>query len=241
MAIVQRRAAPSLLLISHRQPAAREAKNSDKPDAPCVYNPPRLDGLRGRGVVDTAADHTGESPGDLLVELLAATADGDRAAFARLYQESSGRLFAVALRILRRRDLAEDVLQDAYLTIWKKAGQYQAERGRPLAWMATIVRYRAIDRLRTGSRMPDAQPSAADIETFEAAGDCDGWQEPQAITIGIRRCLERLQPKQRDAILLAFYHGFTHEELAVRLDVPLGTVKSWVRRGLMQLKDCLDA
>jgi len=238
MAVAQRRNTAALLLIAPQQ-QREERKISPETDDAGGYTRQRLDGIRGCRVAEHATDHAGESLGDQLAELLSATAAGDRAAFARLYQETSDRLFAVALRILRRRDLAEDVLQDAYLAIWKKAGQYQAGRGRPLAWMATIVRYRAIDRLRASGRAAEAQPSA--VEDLEAEGDCADWQEPQALAIGLSRCLERLQPKQRDAILLAFYHGFTHEELAVRLDVPLGTVKSWVRRGLMQLKDCLDA
>lgn len=181
-----------------------------------------------------------ESRDESLEVLLAETARGDRDAFAQLYQLTSPKLFAIALKMLRRRDAAEEVLQDVYLSIWRKAGQYRPERGQPLAWMSMIVRYRAIDRIR-----------AQDREAAEIRGSGDEVQaviDAQAVELhpaqrqdpALRGCIEQLQGQQQRAILLAFYYGYTHEELAVRLDAPLGTVKSWVRRGLLQLKECLD-
>ena len=167
---------------------------------------------------------------DPLGPLLAA-AGGDRRAFQRLYQISSPRLFAIAVRILRRRDLAEEALQDAFVAIWQRAGQYQAARGAPMAWMGTVVRNRAIDLLRRGGQ-----------EVTGLEPDRHARAEPALSDLAenVRNCLATLQESQRRAILLAYYYGMTHQELADRLDAPLGTVKSWVRRGLLQIKDCLQ-
>ncbi len=174
-----------------------------------------------------------------LGQLLAATAGGDRGAFQQVYQLSGPRLFAIALRILRRRELAEEVLQEAFVSIWRKPGQYQPERGEPLAWMARIVRNRAIDHIRAESRAPQDQTSLDKIP--EARLEAEGAVAfADHGTGALRDCLGHLKKDQRNSIVLAYYYGLTHEELAARLETPLGTVKSWVRRGLMQLKDCLD-
>ena len=169
---------------------------------------------------------------DSLARLLAAAAKGDRQAFGRIYQLSSGRLFAVALRITRRRELAEEVLQEAYVTIWHKAHQYYPDRGAPMAWMTTIVRNRAIDHLRRRPREDQELDQ-------EAPGDIDAWFDGAAADV--RGCLAVLPGNQRQAILLAYYYGMTHEELALQMSAPLGTVKSWVRRGLSRLRECYEA
>ncbi|MCW5745760.1 MAG: sigma-70 family RNA polymerase sigma factor [Alphaproteobacteria bacterium] len=174
---------------------------------------------------------------DRLRRALAATARGERAAFADLYRAAAPTLMAVALRVLARRDAAEDVLQEAFLAIWDKAGLYQPERGAPLTWMAMVVRHRAIDRLRHERRRGEdayASPdAAADVPSLTAPAD--------GATRDVLACLGRLAPEPRQAIWLAVRHGFTHDEIAVRMDRPLGTVKSWIRRGMMELKECLDA
>ncbi len=180
-------------------------------------------------------------PGNLpLTELIAATARGDRPAFAALYAATSPQLFAVALRIMRRRDRAEEVLQDAFVSIWKRARDYDAAKGSALTWMASIVRHRAIDMLRR---------ERATVGLDDAPG-AEAWADPgpdpfeatatNAEARRVRDCLDTLEGKQREAILLAYYEGLTQEELAGRLAAPLGTVKSWVRRGLLRLKDCLE-
>ncbi len=170
---------------------------------------------------------------DSLGPLLQATAEGDKEAFARLYQLSSGRLFAIALRVTRSRDIAEDVLQDAFVTIWRKAGQYYPDRGAPMAWMTTIVRSRAIDALRRRpAEAPEPEVEKAPVDQ-EAAWINTGSLE-------MRGCLDKLPENHRKALLLAYYYGLTHVELAEELNAPLGTVKSWVRRGLLQLKECVD-
>ncbi len=171
---------------------------------------------------------------DSLGPLLQATAQGDRQSFARVYQLASGRLFAIALRITRRREAAEDVLQEAFVTIWRKAGQYYPDRGSPMAWMTTIVRSRAIDYLRS----KPAEAPEPEVEAAPADDRNDAWESLG--TLEIRRCLDALPDNQRKAILLAYYYGMTHTELAAELAAPLGTVKSWVRRGLLQLKECVD-
>ena len=177
---------------------------------------------------------------DPLEDLLAATARGDKAAFQRLYTLSAPRLYPIVRRLLVAREAADEVLQEAYVLIWRKATQYRSEKGRPMAWMATIARNCAIDRLRSEAREPrhiEPWDEAAEVKADPAARS----QSPmERVDPSLQKCLAKLPEKQRDAILLAYYHGMTHEELAAHMQVPLGTVKSWVRRGLLQLRDCLD-
>ncbi|NGY06559.1 sigma-70 family RNA polymerase sigma factor [Solimonas terrae] len=180
----------------------------------------------------------------LLVRLLADTAGGDQRAFRELYQATSSHLFGVLVRILERRDWAEEALQDCYLRVWQKADQYAAEKGAPLTWMQTIARYRALDLLRMKRpevSIPDEDE--APPMTF-ADGDALNPEVRATEQEGIGRlsnCLDELAPEPRKSVLLAYYEGYTHPELAVVMKAPLGTVKSWVRRGLSQLRECLDA
>ena len=173
---------------------------------------------------------------DRLRLALTATARGERAAFADLYRLASPMLMAVALRVLGRRDAAEDVLQEAFLAIWDKAGLYRAERGAPLTWMAMVVRHRAIDRVRQERRRGE--------ETLASQGEADDVPFMMEAADGTARdvlaCLGRLGSEPRRAIWLALRHGLTHEEVAARMDRPLGTVKSWIRRGVLDLKECLE-
>lgn len=194
-------------------------------------------GTQGCRVLNSNQENVALDP---FADLVLATAGGDKEAFARLYSESSGRLMAIALRMVGRRDLAEDILQEAYVAIWRKAKQFDHTRGRAFTWLAAIVRYRAIDRLRADNRETrDAVfLDDSDSELPEFADADQPLDVPEAMAV--RDCLGRLQKDQRKAIALAYYHGFTHEELAERLETPLGTVKSWVRRGLLQLRNCLE-
>ena len=175
-----------------------------------------------------------------LAPLVHRTALGDRRAFEQLYRQTSATLFGVALALMRRRDLAEEVLQEAYIKAWHAAGTYQAERGTVSTWLGTIVRRSAIDRLRRqkGDRRAVADP---DWELFEDDGP--GPLERMMADADARRlakCLEHLDERQRESVRLAFFHGMTHSELAERLATPLGTVKAWIRRGLDRLRGCLD-
>lgn len=172
--------------------------------------------------------------------LLARVARGDRAAFTDLYHATSDRLLGIAVKMLGRRDIAEEVLQEAFLAVWLKAASYRPSLGAPMAWMTTIVRHRAIDRLRL---MGGAQalPVGSDGELEDLRDVAVGAADSQIIARkAILDCLDRLKEKQRRLILLAFYYGYTHEELSARSGTPLGTIKSDVRRGLADLKGCLD-
>ena len=180
---------------------------------------------------------------DELPALLAATARGDEAAFARLYALSSPHLMGLLLRMLKRMDWAEEALQDCYLRIWRRSESYSPERGAPMAWLATIARYRALDLLR--ARRPEVSdtpddPDAAPIEAVDESQRPEDHAIEQEGLRALERCLSRLSADERRSVLLAYHHGYTHSELASALKTPLGTIKSWVRRGLQQLRACLE-
>lgn len=175
-----------------------------------------------------------------LHDWLRAVAAGDRRAFEALYRRTSAKLFGVCLRILGERGIAEEVLQDVYLTIWRKAGQYDAGRAAPVTWLAMIARNRAIDRLRSARIERASVPIdlAADLPDEGAT-----VLERALVAADGRRlhdCLDELGDEQRRAIRIAFLEGSTYEEFASRSGTPLGTVKSWIRRGLLKLRDCLQ-
>lgn len=174
---------------------------------------------------------------DPLKALLVDVAAGDRAAFKVLYDRCSGRLLAILIRMIGRRDLAEDVLQDSFLTIWQKAKLYSPSLGAPMAWMTTLVRRKAIDRLRLVWR--EAPGSESDVSTLEQNQDFSLAVPEAALNVAMRRALESLSHEYRKAIELTYLYGLTNEELAEKLAVPLGTAKSRVRRGLAQLKALL--
>jgi RNA polymerase sigma factor (sigma-70 family) len=180
------------------------------------------------------------APVDPLSDLMTRVGAGDRAALGRLYEATSAKLFAVCLRILRNRDESEDVLQEVYLTVWRRADRYEAARGGALAWMATIARNRAIDRLRARGPMAYAEP-AEDLNLPDEAPLAPALLEQAQDARALYACLETLDQRTREVIRTAFFEGVTYEALARRLDAPLGTVKSWVRRGLLKLKGCLEA
>jgi RNA polymerase sigma-70 factor (ECF subfamily) len=182
--------------------------------------------------MDLSADYN-----ERLESLLLATAQGDQAAFRRFYEVCSSRLYPVALRILREEGRAAECLQDAFLKIWLKAGEYEAGRS-PLAWAAAIVRYQAIDLLRRLPKdLPDWEEADWEREDWNASrldGPCE--RERQML----EDCLSRLPQDQRQAISQAFYRAATDEEVAQFAGAALGTVKSWIRRGLLALRECLE-
>lgn len=168
-------------------------------------------------------------------ELLAACTLRDQKAFERLYQLYSANLFALAQRILKHEQRAEECIQDAFVKIWEHAGDFNANKGTPYTWMAAIVRYRALDMLRQNN--PESNTDDwAPYEHLMVDELTPGDDESKALG----RCLDELRSEQRECILLAFYEGLTHAELSERVDKPLGTVKTWIRRGLAQLKTCLE-
>ena len=168
-------------------------------------------------------------------------ADGDRDAFERLYHAAAPRLLGVCLRLMPDRAEAEDVLQEVFVTVWRKAPQFDAAKSSAMTWLAAIARHRTIDRLRAS---PEAA-SRAPIELADAEPDPDAAPAAQAEAESERSrldvCIERLEPKRRTLIRTAFLDGATYEELARRCGSPLGSVKSWIRRGLLQLRACLEA
>jgi RNA polymerase sigma-70 factor, ECF subfamily len=173
-----------------------------------------------------------------LAQLLARTASGERQAFAELYEASKAKLFAVSLRIVRERQLAEEVLQDSFVSIWNHATDYAAARSAPMTWMTAIVRNRSLDIVRRAREEPDVDDALSANLVDESAAPAREAQD-RAEAHDVRRCLEELEAEQRQSIALAFFHGLTHSELAAHLRRPLGTVKTHIRRGLMKLRDCL--
>lgn len=177
----------------------------------------------------------------LLNELLVRSGHGEIKAFQQLYKKSSPNLLAVCKYILRDTSLAEDVLQEGFIKIWKHASQFTASKADAMTWMAVIVRNQALNKLREAKSRP--QLADVEYETLEFLS-----KEPEPDTLyqqgddvrNLLKCLEYLKPDQRECVLRAFYHGQTHEELANALKKPLGTVKAWIRRGLEQLRGCLQ-
>ena len=176
-----------------------------------------------------------------LAAALVRTGIGDRSALRIVYQDTSAKLFGVLLRILNDRSEAEDVLQDVYVTVWRRAALFDPARASPITWLVAIARNRAIDRLRTyTARRRTAPIEEADDVADAAPGALDTVvRTEQQARLGT--CLGELEAKTANAIRLAFYDGATYEELAERMSVPLGTMKSWIRRGLLKLRACLEA
>jgi RNA polymerase sigma-70 factor (ECF subfamily) len=176
-----------------------------------------------------------------LTDLLARTALADQRAFAELYRMTSAHLYAVALRILRDAGAAEEVLQESFVNIWHHAGSYVAAKSQPLTWLTSVVRNRCLDQLRR-----------REVETVtmddEDEGPAIAAEDPTPLEMllsgadarAVGACVEALEPGQKQAIALAFFQGLSHSELAHHLREPLGTVKSWIRRGLERLRACLD-
>ncbi len=176
---------------------------------------------------------------DPLAELLPRIAAGDRAALRQLYQATSSKLFGVCLRILSNRDESEDVLQEVYLTIWRRADRFEASRASVMTWISTIARNRAIDRLR--ARGPLAYADQIDeLEIADDAPRAEALLEAAQSGEALGKCLSELDERTEKVIRTAFFEGLTYEALAHRMEAPLGTVKSWIRRGLLKLKGCLE-
>jgi RNA polymerase sigma-70 factor (ECF subfamily) len=175
-----------------------------------------------------------------LAAALVRVAGGDRSALRIVYQDTSAKLFGVCLRILKDRSEAEDVLQEVYVTVWRKAAAFDPNRASPITWLVAVARNRAIDRLRASAAGRRTEPiEAADAVSDPAPAAAEQVELAQQHQ-RLARCLDELEERQAGAIRAAFLDGATYEELAARMSVPLGTMKSWIRRGLLKLRACLE-
>ena len=178
----------------------------------------------------------------LLADLLARIGRGEATALAALYERTSGQLFAVLIRILRRRELAEEALQDVFVRIWNKAASYRPTRGTAMTWLISLARYRAIDLKRRARREVgwEERPDGFQDDPADPAPDPMAQTFLGIETQRLQACFEGLGQGQRHSIRLTYLEGLTQEEAARALQTPLGTVKSWIRRGLQALKECLS-
>lgn len=168
---------------------------------------------------------------------LEACARGERFALNALYQREARWLLGVAQRIVGNRDHAQDVLQDAFLQIWQRAASYQRSLGSARGWIYTVVRHRALDLARRSGREVSV---GDDLEALSDAHQADQHGHAGPDTTALDRCLAALDERKRECIVCAFVEGYTHDQIATRLSTPVGTVKSWIRRGLLALKECLS-
>lgn len=176
-----------------------------------------------------------------LGELLARSGLRDQRAFAELYRYAAPKLFAVVLRILRREDWAEEVLQESFVSIWNHANAYSATKSAPMTWMTAIVRNRALDWVRRPNVEAGDENYDVLVEALPDEGDGpDLLLGRQRDGLALAQCMKELSGNQRQSITLAYVHGLSHGELAQHMKEPLGTVKTWIRRGLERLRTCLD-
>ena len=180
----------------------------------------------------------GPLPDDEVSAIIRRCAAGDRTALRRLFETEAPRMIGVAERILRRRALAEEATQDAFVQLWRKAGSFDPAFGSGRSWLYTILRNRSLNILRDESRTD----LVGEDRRIEEASDEDD-PETTLLKLGessrLRACLEKLEPVRRNAIVLAYTRGLSHGELAGQLGLPLGTIKSWIRRSMLSLKECL--
>ena len=185
------------------------------------------------------AKAAGADPSEL-VDLLARVAKRDSQAFAKLYKLTQAKLHGVVARIVPRGDSSGELLQEAFVRIWEKAADYDPAKGSPIAWMATIARNRALDEVRrvrpvSLEAMPEGFEPAA--EEFDPLGARDKSERLTALM----NCLNSLDEEKREAVMLAYYRGYSREALARRYNRPVPTVKTWLRRSLLQLRECLES
>ena len=187
-----------------------------------------------------------------LEALIAAAAQVDHACFAQIYSRTHMHLFGVALRILRHGQAAEDVLQEAYVSIWKNAGGYRSEVDgqtiQPMTWLIAIVRNKALDALRSRTRRKESElPESGDVDeedtetTATPAPSAMQLLEQASQALHIEGCMNALEGSYRQSLALAYYQGLSHTEVAAQMGAPLGSVKAWIRRGLEKLRSCLAA
>jgi len=190
--------------------------------------------------------HNQTNENQRLVELLARVARHDHAAFAQLYQLTRRHLLGVAVRLMRNREVAEEILQDAFINVWQQAGRYASGMSSPMTWLIFIVRNKGLDQLRNSRRAADY--GAMESMQYDAdGGEASDEGDPEAQCIAsldavvLNHCLGMLDPPQRHSLTLAYFGGMSHAEVAAHLHVPLGTAKAWMRRGLERLRKTMEA
>jgi RNA polymerase sigma-70 factor (ECF subfamily) len=170
--------------------------------------------------------------------LLARVARGDRAALDLLYARTSAKLYGVVLRIVQRREVADDVLQDVYVRVWGQAGRFAPDKGSAIAWLATIARNIAIDHVRQSKRFVSDEDAGLAERADDARSALDVLEHDDEAR-RLKTCLDALEPERRALVVAAYFDGASREDLAARAGAPVGTIKTWLHRSLKQLKDCL--
>ena len=182
-------------------------------------------------------------PDTTLIALIDRVALADEKALRELYEMTSSKLYGVAVRVVTNREWAEDVLQEAFINIWRIAGDYKASLSPPMAWLALVVRSRGLDFLRRRTALrADRMQELDDVISDTVAGDSPNPMDTAQASeqaLALHQCLSQLDHKQREVVSLAYMRDLSHSELAQQLKLPLGTVKTWIRRGLEQLRGCM--
>ncbi len=193
------------------------------------------------GAVDNPTFRTNDDA-DQLEHLLARITLKDQKALQQLYQKVAGRLNGIAMKILSDRDLSNDVLQETFLQIWNNAGEYRRDQGEPMAWMTSLMRYRTLDKLKTEKREQNRRDQFEEAQIlFEDnhEGSPITRMLEQEDDNRLKGCLNTLDALNRNAILMAYYYGYSREDIAIHVEQPINTVKSWLKRGLARLAQCL--
>ena len=189
---------------------------------------------------NTQSSGTATEAREALREAMARLAAGDEAALEQIYAATRVKLFGICLRILGDRKEAEDALQDVYVNLWQRADRYDPDRASPISWLATFARNRAVDRLRTGKVRGGAVPVEEAAPLHDQAPLADTLLVDAERDGQIHECIATLDERTQRYIRSAFFDGYTYAQLAETADVPLGTMKSWIRRGLQKLRTCLE-
>lgn len=179
---------------------------------------------------------------DQLDHLLARITLKDQQALQQLYQKVSGKLNGIAMKLLNDADLSNDVLQETFLQIWNNAGEYRRDQGEPMPWMASLLRYRALDKLRAEKREQKRRNQYEEVQSLFGESDVNSpvvGMMQQDTDNKLSKCLETLDALNRNAILMAYYYGYSREDIAIHVEQPINTVKSWLKRGLTRLAQCL--
>lgn len=188
-----------------------------------------------------SADKTVEEA-DHLENLLARIALKDQTSLQVLYKKVASRLNGIAMKILNDADLSNDILQETFLQIWNKAGEYRRDQSEPMTWMTSLLRYRALDKLRAENREQKRRNQYEEVQ--ELFGETSS-ESPVAVMLQkdadskLNLCLDSLDMLNRNAILMAYYYGYSREDIAIHVEQPINTVKSWLKRGLTRLAQCL--